>query len=119
MKKLYSDANAALEGLLRDGITIAAGGFGLCGLPDRLLDAIRDRLDAMIPADHGVLPSRVRHDQLLGTAAGHLRQAAAMSEADVVAEELRLAAEALGRVTGTIDTEEVLGAIFSEFCVGK
>ncbi|MCO5058540.1 MAG: tRNA uridine-5-carboxymethylaminomethyl(34) synthesis GTPase MnmE [Rhizobiaceae bacterium] len=84
-----------------------------------LLDAIRDRLDAMIPADHGVLPSRVRHDQLLGTAAGHLRQAAAMSEADVVAEELRLAAEALGRVTGTIDTEEVLGAIFSEFCIGK
>ena len=42
MKKLYPDANAALEGLLKDGMTIASGGFGLCGVPDRLLDAIRD-----------------------------------------------------------------------------
>ena len=98
-----------------DHLVSARTGVGI----QPLLDAIRDRLDAMIPADHGVLPSRVRHDQLLGTAAGHLRQAAEMSEADVVAEELRLAAEALGRVTGTIDTEEVLGAIFSEFCIGK
>lgn len=42
MKKLYPDAATALEGVLRDGMLIAAGGFGLCGLPDRLLDAIRD-----------------------------------------------------------------------------
>lgn len=42
MDKLYSDANAALDGLLRDGLLIAAGGFGLCGIPERLLDAVRD-----------------------------------------------------------------------------
>ncbi len=42
MKKLYPDATAALEGVLRDGILIASGGFGLCGIPERLLDAIRD-----------------------------------------------------------------------------
>jgi len=42
MKKLYPDAAAALEGVLRDGILIASGGFGLCGIPERLLDAIRD-----------------------------------------------------------------------------
>ncbi len=42
MNKLYPDAVAALEGVLKDGMTIAAGGFGLCGLPERLLDAIRD-----------------------------------------------------------------------------
>ena len=40
--KLYPDATAALDGLLRDGMLIAAGGFGLCGIPERLLDAIRD-----------------------------------------------------------------------------
>jgi 3-oxoacid CoA-transferase subunit A len=40
--KIYPDAAAALDGLLRDGMTIAAGGFGLCGIPERLLDAIRD-----------------------------------------------------------------------------
>ena len=42
MKKLYPDAAAALDGLLHDGMTICAGGFGLCGIPDRLIDAIRD-----------------------------------------------------------------------------
>ncbi len=42
MQKLYPDAAAALDGLLRDGMTIAAGGFGLCGIPERLLVAIQD-----------------------------------------------------------------------------
>jgi 3-oxoacid CoA-transferase A subunit len=40
MQKIYPDAAAALEGLLFDGMTIAAGGFGLCGIPERLIDAI-------------------------------------------------------------------------------
>jgi len=42
MSKLYPNASAALEGLLQDNLLIAAGGFGLCGIPERLLDAIRD-----------------------------------------------------------------------------
>lgn len=42
MKKLYPDAAAALDGLLKDDMLIASGGFGLCGIPERLLDAIRD-----------------------------------------------------------------------------
>ncbi|RKF21601.1 CoA transferase subunit A [Altericroceibacterium spongiae] len=41
MQKLYPDATAALDGLLHDGMLIAAGGFGLCGIPERLLDAIQ------------------------------------------------------------------------------
>src|SRR3982750_48355 len=40
MQKIYPDANAALDGALFDGMTIAAGGFGLCGIPERLIDAI-------------------------------------------------------------------------------
>ena len=42
MKKLHGSASEALEGLLFDGMFIAAGGFGLCGLPENLLAAIRD-----------------------------------------------------------------------------
>jgi 3-oxoacid CoA-transferase subunit A len=42
MKKIYPSAEAALEGVLKDGLLIAAGGFGLCGIPERLLDAVRD-----------------------------------------------------------------------------
>ncbi|MBH9538644.1 CoA transferase subunit A [Novosphingopyxis sp. YJ-S2-01] len=42
MQKIYPDAAAALDGLLFDGMQICAGGFGLCGIPERLIDAIRD-----------------------------------------------------------------------------
>jgi len=42
MNKLYPNAAAALEGVLRDGLLIASGGFGLSGIPERLLDAVRD-----------------------------------------------------------------------------
>src|SRR5438477_7020394 len=41
MQKIYANAQSALEGLLFDGMTIAAGGFGLCGVPERLIDAIQ------------------------------------------------------------------------------
>jgi 3-oxoacid CoA-transferase subunit A len=41
MKKIYPDAASALDGLLFDGMTICSGGFGLCGLPERLIDAIQ------------------------------------------------------------------------------
>jgi 3-oxoacid CoA-transferase subunit A len=41
MQKIYPDATTALEGLLFDGMTICAGGFGLCGIPERLIDAIQ------------------------------------------------------------------------------
>src|SRR5436853_863430 len=42
MRKVYPDARSALDGLLRDGMTILAGGFGLCGIPQTLIHAIRD-----------------------------------------------------------------------------
>ncbi|RMH49731.1 MAG: CoA transferase subunit A [Alphaproteobacteria bacterium] len=42
MRKIYDSAAAALDGLLFDGMTIAAGGFGLCGIPENLIAAIRD-----------------------------------------------------------------------------
>ncbi len=42
MNKVYADARSALAGLLKDGMTIMAGGFGLCGIPETLIFAIRD-----------------------------------------------------------------------------
>lgn len=42
MKKVYGSAQEALDGLLKDGMLIAAGGFGLCGIPELLIDAIVD-----------------------------------------------------------------------------
>jgi len=42
VNKVYPDGPSALAGLIRDGITIMAGGFGICGIPQALIDAIRD-----------------------------------------------------------------------------
>ena len=42
MDKIRKDARAALDGVLFDGMTIMAGGFGLCGIPENLILAIRD-----------------------------------------------------------------------------
>src|SRR5579863_10416305 len=42
MSKLYSDGRAALDGTIRDGMVIAVGGFGLCGIPENLILALRD-----------------------------------------------------------------------------
>src|SRR6185312_13356522 len=42
MKKVYPDAKAALAGVLKDGMLICCGGFGLCGIPETLIKAIRD-----------------------------------------------------------------------------
>jgi 3-oxoacid CoA-transferase subunit A len=42
MRKVYPDARAALAGLLKDGMMIMAGGFGLCGIPESLIEAIRE-----------------------------------------------------------------------------
>ncbi len=42
MNKLFPSARAALEGIVADGITLAVGGFGLCGIPEALIEALRD-----------------------------------------------------------------------------
>src|SRR6187455_2302079 len=42
MKKVYPDAKAALQGIVKDGMMVMAGGFGLCGMPETLIKALRD-----------------------------------------------------------------------------
>lgn len=64
--------------------------------------------------------TRLRHRELLSEAAARLRQALAEKERlELAAEDVRLAARALDRITGRIDPEAVLGRIFATFCIGK
>ena len=64
--------------------------------------------------------TRLRHRELLAEASERLRHALSQDEAlELAAEDVRLAARALDRITGRIDPEHVLGLIFSTFCVGK
>ena len=68
-----------------------------------------------------VLPSRLRHVELLGETNRHLLRATEGRTVgqELRAEELRLAADRLGRIVGAIDVEDMLDVIFSQFCIGK
>jgi tRNA modification GTPase len=69
-----------------------------------------------------VLITRARHRRALQDALDALKRATATQDSrqeEIVAEELRLAAAALGRLTGRIDVEDVLDVIFRDFCIGK
>ena len=87
----------------------------------RLLDEIGRRAMAAAGAVESPLVTRARHRALLSEAlaACHAFVAGAEADAELRAEDLRRAAQALGRLTGRVDVEEVLGEIFGRFCIGK
>ncbi len=97
----------------------AKTGAGLDDLRQRLLLAVGWQ------ADTGArFSARQRHVQALGRVDGHLAQAdAQLAQAaqalDLLAEELRLAHNALGEITGAFTADDLLGVIFSSFCIGK
>lgn len=65
------------------------------------------------------IPSRKRHVDCLKQASVALARALVTEGADLQAEQLRVAGDALGRITGRVDVENLLDVIFSEFCIGK
>jgi len=68
----------------------------------------------------GVFMARARHLDALKTVEDHLVQAKQkLAQAELVAEELRMAQEALNTITGTFTPDDLLGEIFSRFCIGK
>ncbi len=72
------------------------------------------------PSGEGVFTARARHIEALQVAERHLVTAASLgNRLELYAEELRLAHEALGRITGAFSADDLLGEIFSKFCIGK
>ena len=64
--------------------------------------------------------ARERHLRALDAARGHLESAASqLAQWELFAEELRLAQEALGQISGRVSADDLLGEIFSRFCIGK
>jgi tRNA modification GTPase len=96
----------------------AQQGAGLEALRQHLL-----RTAGFQPQESGLLSARRRHLEALAAAAAHLEAAEVQRrdarEGELVAEELRAAQRALGEITGAGTADELLGRIFSAFCIGK
>lgn len=90
------------------------------GIPD-LVDALVKFAGEFFGASEGAVVTRARQRDLLRRASDSLRRSLELIEdgEELAAEELRAAAYALGRLLGRVDVEDVLGAIFQKFCVGK
>jgi len=97
----------------------AASGTGIDALEEALRGAVASRFEA---SERPVI-TRARHREGLEACAGALGRASAALEAgraaELVAEDLRLAARALGRITGRVDVEDLLDVVFRDFCIGK
>ncbi len=115
-----SDLEAA--GLRAPVVAVSAlRGDGLAALRDVLAGAVKAIAGA--PADGDVAISRERHRVALAVAIESLKQArtsaAAAMPPEIVAVDVTAAADAMARITGEVSTEDVLDAIFREFCIGK
>ena len=93
----------------------AKTGAGVELLREKLLEAA-----GWQAVGEGAFMARARHLDALGRAAGHLAAAhAAATQLELFAEELRLAQAALSEITGEFTADDLLGEIFSKFCIGK
>ncbi len=88
---------------------------------DALSDLIAERALAAVGSRADVLPSRMRHVELLMQANRHLEDALMGGNhiLELKAENLRLASDRIGRISGSVDVEDLLDVIFSQFCIGK
>jgi len=86
-----------------------------------LLEMLGERAEQAAGDAGDILPSRMRHIELLGETVGYLEAALGGSDRDLElrADDLRLAADRLGRISGAVDVEDLLDVIFSQFCIGK
>lgn len=111
---------AAASGVSRETVVPISARDGL-GI-DRLLNRIAAFAETTLGGAEPALVTRERHRHALQAAMDALNRAGGLpphGAEDLVAEELRTAATALGRLTGRVDVEDILDVIFRDFCVGK
>ncbi|MCB1078080.1 MAG: tRNA uridine-5-carboxymethylaminomethyl(34) synthesis GTPase MnmE [Bauldia sp.] len=114
--RIDSDEERARLSAIFDVLTSSETGEGLDALVARLTAFARERMD---PGDGGLV-TRTRHRTGLETCRRALDAALVRSlPLELRAEELRRATDALGRLTGRVDVEDLLDVIFRDFCIGK
>lgn len=86
---------------------------------DELLSCLRQRVEAVIGSVDTPIPTRERHRHLLEACSDALSAGLVAPLPELVADDLRVAGDMLGRITGRIDVEEMLDSVFRDFCIGK
>jgi len=87
---------------------------------DRLVERVRGLASEAAGSPEGGIPTRSRHRDAIGMAVGYLGECdVGTLPPEVAAELLRMASDALGRIVGKRDVEDLLDVIFSQFCIGK
>jgi tRNA modification GTPase len=107
---------------LADEATLPPGALAVSAHTGRNMGALRHRLDELAfgsPAAAPTLALNARHVQAIDEARRALARATAGAAAELLALELREALDALGQVLGNVSPDELLGRIFSAFCIGK
>ena len=120
MAQTHAATDAAMDGVADDWLLLSAQtGQGLDTLRQRLLQLV-----GWQGRTEGVFIARQRHVQALQQVAQHIEQAQQHMQRpgmqlDLLAEELRLAQNALNSITGEFTSDDLLGEIFGRFCIGK
>lgn len=111
-----SDSHEVVRGTYDIALS-AKTGAGL----DQLRSAIKIEIEKRVGSSLTLAPVRARHKKRLEETLNYVSDALTSDGMDLAirSEYLRLAATALGRMTGRVDVEDLLGVIFSEFCIGK
>ncbi len=97
---------------------LAASALSGAGI-DQLLEALTGAVIERAGLSEGPLLTRERHRRALEECRVSLERALTAASLELVAEDLRLAVRAIGRITGHIDVEDLLDIVFREFCIGK
>ena len=101
-------------------------GFTACGLScqtgkgiPELIELLKKEISKLLSNSGSPMLTRDRHREALTHCRGSLERALEVADLELIAEELRAASNALGRITGRVGVEDILDLIFAEFCIGK
>ena len=114
-RDITGEDTAGIGGRRVDHNVSARDGYGI----DALMADVARRVARRLSGQEGVVPTRQRHREALSEAVAALDRSLEADLPELAAEDIRIATRALGRITGRVDIDEMLDAVFRDFCIGK